>query len=184
MSGTGAFTNSNILTSLVVYKTRYFELFTIRRVVKFCFLLYTLPIMYKYLKQFNDLRSVVQKTQTTNTISSVYKTIRVLYMSLVSQVNQRFYGSISMNKNISYVQYFHNSKWYYFPIVSKRGPKKVIDKALVRSIDVTDKVKMLVGPNVDFYGYTMKPKDFGFDSLTIVVDGDEKKFNSEHNITL
>lgn len=95
-------------------------------------------------------------------------------------IYRKLYGSIYINKNLSYAYYFHNTKWYYFPLNIKKGPKPVITRAIGdNNTDVTDFIVKLAGPNVDFYGTLISPKDINMNRLLLTVDGNDKIFERD-----
>ena len=149
----------------------------------------TIPAVYKKLSSLNELRKVIELTDTlsdkkTNVISSILKTCKLLYMALTIMIHQRLYGSIIVGKNFSYVSYFHNMKWYYFPLLIKRGPKPVITKVInEKNNDITEFITRIAGPNVDFYNQHIKPRDIKSTKLIITVDGEDKIFEENDIIT-
>lgn len=142
-----------------------------------------LPI-YRTLIGLNKLRHTIEQTDSISNrkeslISTIYRTARIVYNSCVIMVSRKYYGSVSCGKNFSYVSYFHNMKWYYFPIVTRKGPKKMIINAFDGTRNLTDFITKLAGPNVDFYGVSVRPRDIKSTSVTIIVDDETKTFNED-----
>lgn len=151
--------------------------------------IFVVPYMYQKLIQLNELKKAIEAVDAMNQrksgfFHSVIRTIRLTYMYLVILMYKRLFGTKSMSKNLSYVSFFHNMKWYYFPIISKRGPKKVIEKVTENGFDKTELITRLAGPNVDFYGNSIRPRDVNCNVLTITVDGEHKTFNENEVIEL
>jgi hypothetical protein len=148
-----------------------------------------LPLLYQKISNLNDLRKAVQLTdklnkKKTNILSSLYKTIKLLYKSLINICYKHIYGLSRISKNTYYISYFHNMKWYNVPIKIKRGPKKKINKAieLVTNINVTEFVITFAGPSNDFYGSKVTPNDIGMSDIEITVDDVDYLFKANDEI--
>lgn len=141
--------------------------------------------LYRKLVQLNELRRAIERSNDNNNIlSTLSKMIKILYISFISIVFQRVYGTTLLSKNLSYVSFYHNMKWYYVPIISKRGPKKMISKVLDGERDVTDLLTKLAGPNVDFYNNKIKPRDLKMNKIILTIDEEEKIFNEDDEIII
>ena len=139
------------------------------------------------IKQINQLRLAVQETSQTNksVINSVLVTFQILKTTVIIFFNKLFYGSQCYSKNFYLVEYFHNTSWYYIPVISKRGPKPIITLAYTKESEYTDFIKKVAGPNVDFYNLELSPRQLGIEAeLIINVDGNEKKFNPDEIINI
>lgn len=146
----------------------------------------TSPYIYKTLIRLGELKNAIESTDKINHrksgfFYSIVRTIRFVYMYFFILLYKRLYGTKSLSKNISYVSFFHNMKWYYFPIISKRGPKRVIENVKIGCenndiVDKTEFITRLAGPNVDFYGNNIRPIDLNCKLLMITVDGEQRTF--------
>lgn len=148
------------------------------------------PYIYRKLIRLNELKKAIESVDTMNHrksgfFHSIIRTIRLVYMYLVILLYKRLFGTKIISKKLSYVSYFHNMKWYYFPVISKRGPKKVIESVNDEcNIDKTELIIRLAGPNVDFYGNNIRPRDVNCEVLTVFVDDEKKIFNEDEVIDL
>jgi hypothetical protein len=147
------------------------------------------PYIYRNLVHLHELKTAIDSADHINRrksglIYSIIRTIKFLYMYFLILVYKRLFGTKILSKNLSYVSYFYNMKWYYVPIISKRGPKKIIEKVIENGNDRTDLVIKFAGPNVDFYGNNIRPKDINCNMLTITVDGENKTFTENEIIVL
>ncbi len=106
-----------------------------------------------------------------------YKIYRILWLSFISSLYTKLYGPLFLSKNILLGKYYYNSKWYYFPIIIKRGPKKNLESD-------NDLISSIAGPNIDFHGIKLKPCDLNMKTLKIIVDDEVKNFDENEIIEL
>ena len=124
--------------------------------------------LYRIL-QFIKLMSYVKKVNNNkNLFECFYNSISLIYKSIIIKKNQYFYGSQKIGKNLYIISYFHNNKWYYYPLRLKKGCKpNIINCTSDYDIDVTDYIQKFAGPNKDFYLENIKLNDIGLNSLIV-----------------
>lgn len=97
---------------------------------------------------------------------------------------------VKTNKdNVYSVSFYLNGEYYKVPIVvprysldKKSPPLMILDK---NEDDVTQKYKQLLGPNNDFYGLALKPKQLGEKNLNFMMeDGTEMNINENDIMVL
>jgi hypothetical protein len=148
-----------------------------------------LPILYQKMSQLNDLRVAIELTdklneKRTNIVSSLYKTAKIIHKSFMNVCYKHIYGLTRVSKNVYYISYFHNMKWYNLPLKMKRGPKKLINKATesFTNSDITNFISSFAGPANDFYGLKITPNDIGLSDIEITVDGVDYLFKVNDEI--
>jgi hypothetical protein len=140
--------------------------------------------IYEKLVMINNLRRAIQSSDCLSNnkkgmISTIFRTFKIIYMTFVYMFYQKLFGTVQLTKNVSYATYFHNMKWYYVPVITKRGPKLSIIKAFNNTdkgaIDITNLITKLAGPNIDFYGMKLKPEDIDTSSFNIIIETEVEK---------
>lgn len=117
--------------------------------------------------------------------NSYYQTLKIIYISMYILLNRKIRGDIKISNSLSYVSYFYNTETYYFPIVRKRGPKKNILKVIADdNKDITEFIKRLSGPNVDFYNSQIKVKDLNYSKISIQFEDTYKVFDKNSVLLL
>lgn len=128
---------------------------------------------------------VYMSSKNTGFFNSYYQTLRILYISMYILLNRKIRGDIKVSNTLSYVSYFYNTETYYFPIVRKRGPKKNILKVIADdNKDITNFIKRLSGPNVDFYNSEIKVKDLNYNKILIQFEDTHKVFDKNSILSL
>lgn len=110
--------------------------------------------------------------------------IRMWWKMKKDQLRKWYKNKTKKYHNIHYIPYFHDNKTYYYPLVIKHGIKPILEKAYGDDKDITKDMLKFFGPNCDFHNMKLKPKYFGCKVLKLVIDGEEKVFNSNENITI
>lgn len=112
------------------------------------------------------------------------ESFKVVYSLLQNKYYQKYYGSKRVSKHLSTVSFYHHQHWYLYPLIIENGPKADITEAWDHNgDDVLGVIKSLAGPNVDFFGVKLSPKDIGFRNLTMVVDEKEYIFTTDEEIS-
>lgn len=165
------------------------ELFNIKKYINNLYLYFILFSIWFHYRIYN-LYSTVNSTSTIkNPILKFfygwYKTYRIIWVSFIRMFYSRIYGPISVTKNTSVVKFYMNNKWYYFPINVKNSPGMNIESLNeVQTKNETIQLISIMGPNHDFYGMNVKPKDLGLERINLIVDDVNVSFEKEEIVRL
>ncbi len=91
---------------------------------------------------------------------------------VICDVYTTLYHTSSLRKvssTLYSLQYEHCGKSYRILLPIKRGPKKILSVTDENDKDVTDAVRVFLGPNEDFHQHLhpITPKELGFQQLTV-----------------
>ena len=84
-----------------------------------------------------------------------------------------------IEKDTYEVKYIISGQEYKMIVKPRRGPKPILQIIGDGTDDITDKILPYVGPNYNWHGTNIKPKFFGFDTLTFEYsDGKSQTINN------
>jgi hypothetical protein len=94
--------------------------------------------------------------------------------------------NIKKNKRgIFTIRYRHLGIDYQLPLVGRRGPTPMIDKAIDQDgNDITTEMREYYGPYGNFSGINITPTTIGYTAVTIHHEDSETRFESGERITL
>lgn len=88
--------------------------------------------------------------------------------SVASYILNKIYIPTSLqkvSKNVYALSYKHNGSDYKMMIPIKRGPRKVVRVVNENDHDITDDVRIYMGPGEDFHNNTIYPSDLNHQEL-------------------
>lgn len=97
-----------------------------------------------------------------------YTRLRVLLLYIGVTVYQKWNHMLVPDGKGQYeLRYILNDRLYKIKIRAHRGPRTVVTVEDGWGVDVTDMVIPYMGPNEDYHGQRITPKQLGYDALTI-----------------
>jgi hypothetical protein len=112
--------------------------------------------------------------------------LKVLMKYIYLKLLQKMYITVChLHKNNYEIQYVLHDKIYKFRTKVKRGPSRLFMILDHEANDVTDEVRSYMGPNEDFHGQSVCPRDMGYEKLHVCLrSGGEIYFNADQPIIL
>lgn len=97
-----------------------------------------------------------------------YTRLRVLLLYIGVTIYQKWNHMLVPDGKRQYeLRYILNDRLYKIKIKAHRGPRTVVTVEDGWGVDVTDMVTPYLGPNEDYHGQQITPKQLGYDALTI-----------------
>lgn len=78
-----------------------------------------------------------------------------------------------VNKDLYEITYVLDEQEYKFYVKKKRGPKRLVSVLDEKGNNVTEDVRVYIGPNEDGHGYEITPSMMGYNKLRFEVVGGE-----------
>lgn len=128
-----------------------------------------------------QLSSVRDPENKESLFESLQNNCSLVYKTCKSYITKSLFDMLveKPTKNTTAVSFYHNTKWYKFPIISRRGPKRFISNIKDQDgRDVTEEIVAYMGPANDFYGLKIKVQDLGFKKLVFELDEETIEFDS------
>lgn len=112
--------------------------------------------------------------------------LKVLMKYAYLKILQKMYITVShIGKNTYEIQYVLHDNIYRIHTKVRRGPSRVFMILDQDANDVTDDVRSFMGPNEDFHGRQVCPKDMGYEKIHVSLrSGDEVCFIADQPIVL
>ena len=109
---------------------------------------------------------------------------RVLSVFILLKVSQKLNQTVLLEGNGKYeIQYLLHDKVYKIKTRKKRGPKRIVRVEDEQGNDITEKFFSYLGPNHDFHGTPMSPRELCHEVVHIYYrNGDMKKVEGDSKI--
>lgn len=99
--------------------------------------------------------------------------------------NETYSDLEKVRRHVYELKYWHKGIRYTIRIIIRPGPKGIVSVSNEASKEVYDNLITYMGPNRDFHGQKITPKDLGYEMLQfITMDGKEYNFESNEVITI
>jgi len=115
-----------------------------------------------------------------------YLVLKIMFKYAYLKLIQNIYITVShLHKNTYEIQYVLHDKIYKIRTNVRRGPSKIIYILDDLDRDITDEVRSYMGPNEDFHGNKMCPRDIGYELIYVVLRNDQQiMFKKDEPIVL
>lgn len=163
---------SNI-TTLIFYNTIFFGMLYIKPIVSFC------KSLGGKCAKWNQLTKIVS-LKHKNKIAICWYSLLLLYEAAYIGFIQYINKSVQKLKHGTYlVTYTIEGKVYKMFVIPTRGPSPVMNITDENSNDVTKMVLPYMGPNYNWHGISITPKNLEYEQLSFQLsNGSNYTYNS------
>lgn len=133
-------------------------------------------LKYNKWKTLNAMVSKKYESKIAITCSSMYLIFQAYYISFLQYLNN---SVKKVKKNTYLVTYVIDGKVYKMFVVPTRGPAPVLQISDDEGYDVTRAVLPFMGPNYNWHGMGITPKNLLYESLAFEYsDGESRVFDA------
>jgi hypothetical protein len=147
-------------------------------IIPFVFLECKYKYIRKYVKKFNDVKSLVS-SQNKNIFYIYLLTVKLILETLFIVMLQKLNSTIKkIDNNTFEITYVVNFKLYKILVKPRRGPNPILQVINDDKQDVTVDVLPYLGPNYDWHGNKLDSSFFNSKVLTFeMADGTTQYIN-------
>lgn len=103
-----------------------------------------------------------------------YIVVKIMMKFFYLKCLQNIYLTVShLHKNNYEIQYVLHDKLYRIRTKVKRGPSKIVYILDHMDKDITEEIRSYMGPNEDFHGMSICPRDIGYEQIVIFLRNGE-----------